>query len=75
MMVGILEAPLMYSCAGNLQNGGIKQVDRGIESEFDRLCYSFDFRYYSRIKHAVIKYQSVSTGQRPPSFVCKFPYL
>jgi hypothetical protein len=68
-----LEAPLMYSWAGNLHNGQIEQFYQGSQDHFDPLCYSFDFRYYSRIKHAVIKYQSMSSAHS--SSVCKFAYL
>ena len=39
----------------------------GLEGHFDRLFYSFNFRYYSRIEHAVIKDQSVNSAHHPPS--------
>jgi hypothetical protein len=56
MIVGIFEAPLTYSWAGNLQNSQIESVDQGFEGHFDRLCYSFDFGYHSRVEYAVIQY-------------------
>jgi len=61
MIVGIFEASLIYSCAGNLRK---VQVDQGVgpEAHFDSLCYSFYFRYYSRIEHTVIKYESLSSA-------------
>ena len=35
MIVGIFEAPLMYSWAGNLQKSRIEPVDQGLEGHFD----------------------------------------
>ena len=61
-MVGIFEAPLIYSCAGNLHKVQVESVEYGTEAHFDPLCYSLYFRFYSRIEYTVIKYESVSSA-------------
>jgi hypothetical protein len=77
MIVGIFEAPLMYSWAGNLQNHRIESVDQVVEGHFDPLGYAFDFWDYSRIEYTVIKYELVGgTYQRlsSPHTCKKFHY-
>ena len=37
MIVGIFEAPLTYSWAGNLPNGRIESVDQGLEGRLTSL--------------------------------------
>jgi len=59
MTVGIFEAPLIYSCAGNLQK---VEVDYGTGIHFDPLCHSCYFRYYSGIEYTVIKDESVRSA-------------
>lgn len=59
MMVGIFEAPLICSWAGNLWNAQVEKVGQGVEENFDPPGYPLDFGHYPRIKHTVIRCESV----------------